>query len=108
MTEIERVLFRDGSAHAVVGITLAVGRIGVQVAPWGNLGAVVTAEFPQASVTSLDLYAGESHDLNLPWDIIGFDCHPLCRPKWRFVLHTTGLEYGFESLWPEVRLIPSA
>ncbi len=101
-TEIEKLLFRDGGTHAVVGFKLSENRITIQVAPWTQLEAKTTTEFSEAKITSVDVYAEEGDELNLPWDIIGFDCYPASQSRWRFVLHGTGLEYSFESLWPQV------
>jgi len=102
MTEIEKLLFRDGGTHAVVGFKLSENQITLHVAPWTQQDAQTTAEFSEAKITSLDLYADDADALNLPWDIIGFDCYPVSQSRWRFVLHGSGLEYGFESLWPQV------
>lgn len=102
MTEIEKLVFRDGSAHAVVGMNLSAGRLVLEVAPWHQLQAKTTAAFPEAKITSLDAYADDADDLNMPWDIIGFDCYPGSHTRWRFVLHCAGLEYSFESQWPRI------
>jgi hypothetical protein len=102
MTEIEKLVFRDGRTHAVVGFQLFESRITIQVAPWAQLEARITAEFSEAKITSLDVYADDPDDLNLPWDIIGFDCYSATQSRWRFVLHGPGLEYGFESQWPQI------
>jgi hypothetical protein len=101
-TEIENYLFRRNGIHAVVEITLADKRLVVSVAPWDQLAAAVTAEFTKVTITSVDVYADGPDDLNLPWDIIGFDSHLLAQHRWRFVLHCAGLEYCFEATWPRL------
>ena len=58
------------------------------------------AVFDQAKITAIDVYADDDDDLNMPWDIVGFDCYPLDGGRWRFVLHCGDIEYCFESEWP--------
>lgn len=40
--------------------------------------------------------------MNLPWDIIGFDCYAIDSVKWRFVLHCDSIEICFESKWTKL------
>jgi hypothetical protein len=91
-SEIETYLFKQGGTHGV-----AERRLIVTVAPWERLGSLVIAEFTEAKITSIEVYADDTDDLNLPWDIIGFDSHPLAHERWRFVLHCAGVEYVFEA-----------
>lgn len=103
LTEIESLLFRQrNETHAVVKIGQSEKRLVMSVAPWEQLGSAVTARFLDARITSVDVYADDPEDLNLPWDIIGFDCHRLTDKRWRFVLHGGGIEYCWESQWPEL------
>jgi hypothetical protein len=101
-TEIEKYLFKKDGTHGVVEITLAEKRVLVSVAPWERLASVVTAEFMEAKIASIEVYADGSEDLNLPWDIIGFDSYPLADQRWRFTLHCAGVEYVFEARWPRL------
>ena len=105
-TEIENYLFRQGGTHAVVEITLAEKRLVMSVAPWEQLASLVSAEFTEATITSLEVYADGPDDLDLPWDIIGFDSYPLADQRWRFVLHCAGMEYVFEARWPRLLTEP--
>lgn len=105
-TEIEKHLFKQAGTHGVVEITLAEKRLLVSVAPWERLASVVTAEFTEAKITSIEVYADGPDDLNLPWDIIGFDSYPLAEQRWRFVLHCAGVEYVFEARWPRLLTEP--
>lgn len=42
-------------------------------------------------------------DIELPWDILGFDTLEAKNDKWHFVLHCTDIvEYGFEAKWPRI------
>ena len=62
---------------------------------------VTEARFERVRLISMDnSYADEERWL--PWDIIGFDAEPLSDGVWRFCLHTDCVEYGFESLWPQI------
>jgi hypothetical protein len=107
-SEIEKFLFRSGGTHGVVEITLAAKRLVVSVAPWVQLDLVVSAEFTEATIKSIDVYAADHDDLNLPWDIIGFDSYPMADQRWEFVLHCAGVEYVFVSRWPKLLTEPDA
>jgi hypothetical protein len=102
-TAIEKFLYGAGGTHGVVAITLSADRLVLSVAPWSSLSVVKVAEFMEPKITSIEVYADNTVDLNLPWDIIGFDSYPLSEPRWKFVLHCAGIEYVFESRWPTVR-----
>ena len=101
-TDIENYLFQQNGTHAVVAFNLSEKRLVVSVTPWTDLLSVVIADFPEAGITSMDVYADGHDDLNLPWDIIGFDSFPLSEGRWRFVLCCHCLEYVFESRWPRL------
>src|SRR5262245_36455997 len=105
-TAIEKFLYGAGGTHGVVAITLSADRLVVSVPPWSSLTAVKVAEFTEPKITSIEVYADTADDLNLPWDIIGFDSYPLSEPRWKFVLHCAGIEYVFESRWPTMRNRP--
>jgi hypothetical protein len=102
-TAIENFLYGSGGTHGVVEMVLSTNRLIVSVAPWTSLAAVKVAEFRESKITSIEVYADDPDDLNLPWDIIGFDSYPLSESRWKFVLHCAGIEYVFESRWPTVR-----
>ena len=101
-SKIESVLFGQGGTHAVVEISLSEKRLALAVAPWAELDARLNVTFSQVRITSIEVYADNADDLNLPWDIIGFDCRPLPDGLWEFVLHCAGIEYGYEAHWPEL------
>ena len=105
LTPIETLLFSSGSAHVVVEILQADGRLIVSVAPRANLGNVKVAEFTEVKFTSIEVCGDGPDDLNLPWDIIGFDGYRLSELLWEFVLHCIGIEYGFQARWPEARIL---
>jgi hypothetical protein len=98
--KIESFLFAGGGAQAVIEFTQRQNSILLSFAPWESLGIAKKVMFNQAKVISVDVYADDDDDLNLPWDIIGFDCYELAGNRWRFVLHCGGIEYSFESEWP--------
>jgi hypothetical protein len=98
---IETFLFGENGTHAVIEIGLSEKRLSLAVAPWARLDARVDVVFSQARITSVEVYADNADDLNLPWDIIGIDCRPLSDLRWEFVLHCGGIEYIYEALWPE-------
>lgn len=101
LTKIEQLMFRGRNVtHAVVGWALTPDKLLLTVAPWEDLGSPLCAEFPEFKITSLELYPDEPDDLNLPWDIIGFDSYTLASERWKFVLHCDSVEYCFESKWP--------
>ena len=101
LTKIEQLMFRERNiTHAVVSLALTQDKLLLTVAPWGELGSPFSAEFPELKITSLEVYPDEPIDLNLPWDIIGFDSYTLDSERWKFVLHCDSIEYCFESRWP--------
>ena len=101
LTKIEQVMFRECNVtHAVVGFALTQDKLLLTVAPWNDLAFLLSAEFPAFKITSLDVYPDEPIDLNLPWDIIGFNSDAIDSERWEFVLHCDSIEYSFESKWP--------
>ncbi len=105
-TEIEKFLFGQGGTHGVTEIGLSVNRLHLTVAPWEGSSPPTSIEFLESRILSIEVYADGPDELNLPWDIIGFDNYPLSHNRWEFVLHCGGVEYVFESLWP-VRIAKS-
>jgi hypothetical protein len=101
-TEIENFLYGKGGTHAVVEVTLSAERLILTVAPWAEPSSVKVAEFLEPRVVSVTVNTDDPDDLNLPWDIIGFDSHPLPDSRWGFVLYCGGVEYVFESRWPQL------
>jgi hypothetical protein len=101
MTAIEQALFRDGSAHCVSSFELSPDALVLTLHPWERAGLATQARFERPHIVSTD----DSHaaaDVELPWDIIGFDSERLPDGGWRFCLHTDSIEYVFDSSWPEV------
>lgn len=99
-TPIEKFLFAGRGVHAVVEFSQKTDSIRLGLAPWESLESLSVADFFQARVTSIDVYADDVDALNMPWDIIGFDCHELSDGRWQFVVHCEGIEFGFDSEWP--------
>jgi hypothetical protein len=102
-TEIEKFLYGQFGTHGVVEIGLSTKRLILSVVPWTHPSLVKVAEFMQSRISSIEVYADNPDDLNLPWDIIGFNSFPLSESRWTFVLHCAGIEYNFESRWPTLR-----
>jgi len=102
-TPIEMFLYSSGSAHAIVEVVLAAGRLVVSVAPWESLADVKVAEFTEVKITSIEMLADNTPDeLNLPLDIIGFDCKQLSESHWDFVIFCFGVEFVFQARWPQL------
>ncbi len=81
-TAIENFLYGASGTHGVVEMVLSANRFVVSLAPWTTLAAVKVAEFMEPKITSINVYADNPDDLNLPWDIIGFDSYPLPVAQW--------------------------
>jgi hypothetical protein len=104
---IERSLYGNRGTHGVVEFSLTPGRIRLRVAPWDDPTTSVQAVFSNARFSSLDQYADKGDDLDLPWDIIGFDSYEQPHGRWRFVLHCSAIEWCFESEWPVIESKPA-
>jgi len=100
LTPIEVFLFESPHAHAVLDVFLSVDQLKVTLAPWTDLSARRCGEFSQAKIRSIETFPVDPDDLNLPWDLLGFDCDSLPEARWKFVLHCQSIELIFESLWP--------
>lgn len=101
-SKIEHLLFRDKGVHAVVEFALTPNKLLLTVAPWVDLSDRLSVEFAEFKILYLEVYPDESEDLNLPWDIIGFDCDEIDLVKWQFVLHCNSIEICFESKWAKL------
>lgn len=101
-TAIERLLFRGEGVHGVFEFALSPGVVRLRVSPWEGPHVETVADFNEALLTSSESYPDDPGDLDLPWDIIGFDCYELSNGRWRFVLHCDAIEFCFESAWPVV------
>jgi hypothetical protein len=99
-TEIEKFLYQNGPTHAVVRFCQSTDKIVLSIAPWTDLDAVKTVEFANARVTSLQTTSNDPAELNLPWDIIGFDAQSIPNSRWDFCLYCGIVEYCFEAEWP--------
>ncbi|MGI2905988.1 hypothetical protein [Tolypothrix sp. VBCCA 56010] len=103
LTKIEEFMFQGRNfTHAVVEFALTQDKLLLTIAPWCDLNSTFSAEFYDYKITSLsvDPNPDEHTDLNLPWDIIGFDSYELESNRWEFVLHCDDIEYVFESSFP--------
>lgn len=103
MSAIEYALYGNRGVHGVVEFELTPNRIRLRVAPWEEPASWTQAVFCNAAMISLDQYAEEGEELDLPWDIIGFDSCEQPTGRWRFVLHCADIEWCFESEWPVIQ-----
>ena len=55
--------------------------------------------FDPAKITSLHVSADDADDSNMPWNILGWDGGKWDEERCRFVIHSGGIESGFESEW---------
>lgn len=101
-TAIERLLYRDLGVQGVSRFEVSPGIVRIELKPWEGPPVVTIATFNEARVTSVEAYPDDVDDLELPWDIIGFDCYELGEGRWRFVIHCASIEWCFESAWPTV------
>jgi hypothetical protein len=106
-SSIERALYGDRGTHGVIEFSLVPGFILLRVAPWDEPTAWVKAGFANARFSSLDQYANKGEELDLPWDIIGFDSYDQPTGRWKFVLHCSSIEWSFESDWPVIERSPA-
>jgi len=103
MTDIEQFLFSGNVAHGIDEFGLAQGCVRLRLAPWEGEKLLTQATFEEAKVLSLSqLDEPDEEDLNLPWDIIGFDSYKVSNRRWKFVLICGALEWSWESEWPKV------
>lgn len=102
MTEIENFLFTGNIVHCVVRFSQDHQSIRLRISPYYLMRPMTEAVFEQARITSIETYSDDGDSLNMPWDIIGLDSYKLEQDRWQFVLHCDGIEYCFESRWPEV------
>jgi hypothetical protein len=106
LSSIERALYGNRGTYGVIEFGLTPGRVRLRVAPWEDPTESVQAVFNNAKFSSLDNYADKGADLDLPWDIIGFDSYEQPNGRWRFVLHCDAVEWCFESEWPVIESKP--
>jgi hypothetical protein len=106
-SSIEQALYGNRGTHGLIEFSLLPGCIRLRVAPWEEPAAWVQAEFANARFSSLDQYADQGEDLDLPWDIIGFDSYEQPSGRWQFVLHCQAVEWCFESDWPVIQRAPA-
>ena len=99
-TEIERQLYGTRGVHGVSEFTVLPGVVRLHLLPWEGPQIYTIATFRQARLMSVETYPINPDDLDLPWDVIGFDCYDLGENRWKFVLHCDGIEWCFESVWP--------
>ncbi len=101
-TLIERQLHGDLPLQGIIGLVLSPGVMRIELAPWEGPRVTTIATFTDAKLTSIEAFPDDVDDLNLPWDLIGCDCHDLGERRWRFVFHCASIEWSFESGWPVV------
>lgn len=101
-TAIERTLYGEMGTHGVAEFAASPGVVRLRVAPWEGPRVETVAVFGEARLTSVETDPDIPDGVDLPWDIIGFDCEELGDGRWRFGLHCDAIEFGFESTWPMV------
>ncbi len=103
LTPIERLAFRrPGLPHALVHFSLTTTDLRLELAPGADLGDSVTLQFSAIYALYFDVYGTAADDLKLPWEVLGLDAVAIGNERWKFVLTTTTLEYGFEAGWPAI------
>jgi len=106
---IEIHLYGHYGTHALLSLTLAEGRVVVEVAPWTKLKTVTRAVFDAAELQSV--WAAPDTpptEIALPWDIIFFDCTDLGGGRWQFLVYCSVVEFCWRSAWPDTTLIEPA
>jgi hypothetical protein len=101
-TAIEQLLYEDRAVHGVSEVAVSSGVIRLRLVPWAGPPVHTAAVFNGARLTSAETYPNEPGDLDLLWEVIGFDCYDLGSGRRRFVLHCYAIEWCFESTWPLV------
>jgi hypothetical protein len=101
-TAIEQLLYGGRGIHGVTEFTASPGGVRLRLVPWEGPRVETVAVFGEARLTSVETYPDSPDDLDLPWDVIGFDCEELGDGRWRFILHCDAIEFGFDSTWPAV------
>jgi hypothetical protein len=99
---IEHALYGNHGTHGVIEFFLKPGYVRLRLAPWSEPEAWVQAGFANAKLASVETYGHEGDELDLPWDIIGFDSYELPGSRWCFVLHCDVIEWCFEAEWPVI------
>jgi hypothetical protein len=107
LSAIEQALYGNRGTHGIFEFTLAPGYIRLRAAPWEEPKVWVLAVFADARLAYVEEYADDGEDLDLPWDIIGFDSYELPAGCWKFVLHCSAIEWCFESAWPDIERRPA-
>jgi hypothetical protein len=101
-TDIEKAVYRSGEAHAVTKMVQESKALTLVVAPWSDLSSGRTVRFENVSMRSIAPIQPDSDDLDMPWDIIGFDVVQKKRAAYEFCLHCAGIEYVFCAQWPSI------
>ena len=97
-SSIEHALYGDRGTHGVIEFSLVPGSIMLRATPWDKPAEWVKAVFENARFFSLDQYpdkGDKGEDLDLPWDIIGFDSYEQAAGRWKFVFHCKSVEWCF-------------
>jgi hypothetical protein len=104
-SEIEKALYGNSGTNGVVEFHLMPSAIVLRIAPWEPLkdsADSVLATFQNVRVIAVEAHADprDVNDLQMPWDIIAFDCDRQLSGRWAFVLHCAAVEWCFEADWP--------
>jgi hypothetical protein len=98
---IEKHLYGHYGTHALRSLTLAEGRVVVEVAPWTELKTVTRAVFGAAELHSVWAPYTPPTEIALPWDIIFFECTELGGGRWEFLVYCSDVEFCWRSAWPD-------
>jgi hypothetical protein len=92
---IETWLYGSDRPHGIVSFHVSPGQIVIAVAPypWDAREVVTDATFEAAVLRYVQSHSDLSpDDVELPWDIIGFDSYELADGRWEFVVCCSALE----------------
>lgn len=101
-TSIEQTLFGGRGIHGVSEFTVSPDVVRLCFSPWEGPQIQTIALFSEARLKTMEIYPDDPSDLELPWDIYGFDGYELGNGRWRFVVHCNAIEFTFESAWPVI------
>lgn len=103
MSMIENTLYEGRGAYGITEFALSPRILRLRIKPWEGSNASKLATFRDVRMISVDVrHADTPENLEMPWDIIAFDCHELPLGRWRFVLLSECIEWCFESAWPVI------
>lgn len=102
MTAIEQLLYGERGIHGVSEFAISSDGVRLQLLPWEGPQVQTVAVFSEAKLLSVWSNTDDLPNLDLPWDVIGFDCQELGNGRWQFVMNCGAIEFCFDSAWPVV------